>query len=392
MGDAAVAAGSTGASDGRAGRLFATPQITHERRADGSVILRSARALGPVPRCLGVLLERWAVAAPDRVFLAERGAAGGMAASHLRSGVAGRQRDWPGRARPRAGARPAAYDPGRERHRSWLAMLGAMHVGVPVVPVSTAYARLSQDFGKLRYIFELVRARSCLRRRCRALRQGAGGDRRHRPRDRGQPRQPWRHEGDALRRPDRAAADARSRCCIRARGAGHGRQDPVHLGLDRPAQGRHQHAAHAVRQPGEHGRGLVVPQRPSAGDRRLAALEPHLRRQPQLQHDAAQRRQPLHRRGQAGAGPHRPHGGESAGDLPHRIFQRAARLCGAARFSGEGRGRCGRSSSPASICCSMRPPPCRRACGTGWRASASRRGGARCRSSPPGASRRRRRR
>ena len=35
-------------------------------------------------------------------------------------------------------------------------MLGAMHVGVPVVPVSTAYARLSQDFGKLRYIFELV--------------------------------------------------------------------------------------------------------------------------------------------------------------------------------------------------------------------------------------------
>ena len=37
-----------------------------------------------------------------------------------------------------------------------LMTLGAMHVGVPVVPVSTAYARLSQDFGKLRYIFDLV--------------------------------------------------------------------------------------------------------------------------------------------------------------------------------------------------------------------------------------------
>ena len=37
-----------------------------------------------------------------------------------------------------------------------LMMLGAMHVGVPVVPVSTAYARLSQDYGKLRYIFGLV--------------------------------------------------------------------------------------------------------------------------------------------------------------------------------------------------------------------------------------------
>ena len=37
-----------------------------------------------------------------------------------------------------------------------LMMLGAMHVGVPVVPVSTAYARLSQDYGKLRYIFGLI--------------------------------------------------------------------------------------------------------------------------------------------------------------------------------------------------------------------------------------------
>ena len=37
-----------------------------------------------------------------------------------------------------------------------LMMLGAMHVGVPAVPVSTAYARLSQDYGKLRYIFGLV--------------------------------------------------------------------------------------------------------------------------------------------------------------------------------------------------------------------------------------------
>ncbi len=37
-----------------------------------------------------------------------------------------------------------------------LMVLGAMHVGVPVVPVSTAYARLSQDFGKLRHIFRLT--------------------------------------------------------------------------------------------------------------------------------------------------------------------------------------------------------------------------------------------
>ena len=38
-----------------------------------------------------------------------------------------------------------------------LMVLGAMHVGVPVVPVSTPYARMSQDYGKLRYIFDLIK-------------------------------------------------------------------------------------------------------------------------------------------------------------------------------------------------------------------------------------------
>ena len=38
-----------------------------------------------------------------------------------------------------------------------LMVLGAMHVGVPVVPVSTPYARVSQDFAKLRYIFDLIK-------------------------------------------------------------------------------------------------------------------------------------------------------------------------------------------------------------------------------------------
>jgi feruloyl-CoA synthase len=36
-------------------------------------------------------------------------------------------------------------------------MLGAMHVGVPVAPVSPAYSLMSKDFGKLKSIFELVK-------------------------------------------------------------------------------------------------------------------------------------------------------------------------------------------------------------------------------------------
>ena len=93
MGEAAVASGSAhpGAAGDRDARLFATPQVAHERRADGAMVLRSTRGLGAVPRSLGVLLERWAAAAPDRLFLAERAAVGRLAASHLRGGGAGRK-------------------------------------------------------------------------------------------------------------------------------------------------------------------------------------------------------------------------------------------------------------------------------------------------------------
>ena len=38
-----------------------------------------------------------------------------------------------------------------------LLSLGAMHVGVPVAPVSPAYSLMSKDFGKLKSIFELVK-------------------------------------------------------------------------------------------------------------------------------------------------------------------------------------------------------------------------------------------
>jgi feruloyl-CoA synthase len=38
-----------------------------------------------------------------------------------------------------------------------LLALGAMHVGVPVVPISPAYSLMSKDFGKLKTIFELVK-------------------------------------------------------------------------------------------------------------------------------------------------------------------------------------------------------------------------------------------
>jgi feruloyl-CoA synthase len=138
--------------------LFGKPEVVHERHADGSHVLRSARRLEVVPSSLGVLLERQAATHPARVFLAERLENGSGSWRHLTYEEAARAANAIGQSLLDRGLGPErpllilaenGIDHG-------LMMLGAMHVGVPVVPVSTAYARLSQDFGKLRHIFDLV--------------------------------------------------------------------------------------------------------------------------------------------------------------------------------------------------------------------------------------------
>jgi feruloyl-CoA synthase len=138
-------------------RLFAKPQIIHERRPDGSIVIASSRGLGTVPASLGALLERWAADAPSRVFLAERDAKGGW-----------RKINYGEMAQATNAIAQSLLDRGLGPDRPLLILadngidhalmaLGAMHVGVPVVPVSTPYARMSQDYGKLRYIFDLIK-------------------------------------------------------------------------------------------------------------------------------------------------------------------------------------------------------------------------------------------
>jgi feruloyl-CoA synthase len=136
--------------------LFAAPQIGHERRPDGTMTIRSMRAMGPIPRSLGVLLERWAAAEPGRVFLAERDPAGAWRrityaeAARAVNAIAQSLLD------RRLGPERPVVILAENGIDHALMMLGALHVGVPVVPVSTAYARLSQDFGKLRHILGLT--------------------------------------------------------------------------------------------------------------------------------------------------------------------------------------------------------------------------------------------
>ena len=52
--------------------LFATPAIAAERRADGSILLKSTTPLQPFARCVGDWLEHWARQTPERIFLGER--------------------------------------------------------------------------------------------------------------------------------------------------------------------------------------------------------------------------------------------------------------------------------------------------------------------------------
>src|SRR5688572_2346461 len=132
---ASAAAGAVAADD--AGRLFSKPDVVHERQPDGCIVIRSRRDLGNVPRCVGVWLERWATAEPDRVFLAERNASGGWRTityeetSRAANAVAQSLLD-----RGLGPDRPVMILAENGIDHA-LITLGAMHVGVPVVPVST---------------------------------------------------------------------------------------------------------------------------------------------------------------------------------------------------------------------------------------------------------------
>jgi feruloyl-CoA synthase len=124
-----------------------------ETRADGSVQLRSTEPLQPYPARLTDRLVQHAAATPDRSFVARR--AGGTGAWQAISYGQMLQRaravaTWL-LAQGASVDRPVAILSDNDLEHLTLAM-GAMWAGVPWVPVSPAYALLSQDFAKLRHI------------------------------------------------------------------------------------------------------------------------------------------------------------------------------------------------------------------------------------------------
>ncbi|WP_439156149.1 feruloyl-CoA synthase [Yoonia sp.] len=135
---------------------FWQPEFAYDRRADGSILMRQVDELETHSKILADYLDHWADVAPDRTWMARRGADGNW----LRVSYEQARRD------ARAiGAGLLAMGLGPDRPLLILsenslehALLGlaAAYVGVPFAPVSPAYALVSQDFGKICDIAETL--------------------------------------------------------------------------------------------------------------------------------------------------------------------------------------------------------------------------------------------
>jgi feruloyl-CoA synthase len=137
--------------------LFATPAVVADRRADGSIVLKSTTPLGESARCVGDWLEHWAAQTPDRIFLGERASADApwttvtyrQALGQVRAAAA-----WI-LAQGLSAECPLVIlaDNGIDHA---LFALAAQHVGVPSAAISPAYSLMSRDFDKLKSMVMLL--------------------------------------------------------------------------------------------------------------------------------------------------------------------------------------------------------------------------------------------
>ena len=132
------------------------PDLGLTHRTDGSILIRPQQALGDYPVRLTDRLLHWAQKTPDRTLFAGRDSGGvwrrisyAQALQHARSiGEALR-------ARRLSAERPVVILSGNDLEHAMVG-LGCLYAGIAYAPVSPAYSLVSEDFGKLREIFQLL--------------------------------------------------------------------------------------------------------------------------------------------------------------------------------------------------------------------------------------------
>ena len=136
--------------------LRLAPAAVQVDRKNANTYLRSPQKLDPYARCVTEWLVHWSDKDPTRTFLAERKGEGWRKLSYRETYGAVRRIAQALLEQGLNAERPVAIlsDNGIDHA---LLSLGAMHVGIPVAPISPAYSLMSKDFGKLKHIFELLK-------------------------------------------------------------------------------------------------------------------------------------------------------------------------------------------------------------------------------------------
>lgn len=134
------------------------PDVSVERRADGTVILRSNHPPGEGPRSIGHLLAERAAAHPDRPYILQREPGHGPwrgvtygEAKRAADGIAQWLLD------QGLGVEDAVMVLSANSVEHALLMLGCYTAGVPIAPISPAYSLISSDHAKLKHCFATVR-------------------------------------------------------------------------------------------------------------------------------------------------------------------------------------------------------------------------------------------
>jgi len=136
--------------------MLAPPLVERTELGDGAFILTNPQPLGDVVRCVGEWLEHWAGRTPNALFLAERDAGGEwrkLSYGQVRSQVGKIAQSLLDMNLGPEEPVVALSDPGIDQA---LLMLATLHIGRPFSTISSAYSRLSHDFGKVRHALRVL--------------------------------------------------------------------------------------------------------------------------------------------------------------------------------------------------------------------------------------------